>query len=375
VQENPSFKRSTMDEVFSRIVHQSSFKDQLDEAQTQDWIVTMSRRFRNLLRHSQQGRVKRVSWIIELFGASADAPQEKVKEEADRMQKEECAFGYDWDLGVGWKAIHGRRVATSDRFFMADGHHDDDDNMWVRFPSGEDAEMAGFLVRDHAARQAPSKHRWCGEVDGQRVLVRERADRTPLMAVFVGKRQVCNLRVNAVPSKDIAFEVMQKIGQALADKKITAAQCYTLREELLSVLGSDTVASANAPSAARRLACKRPAAALFMTIGKGEQEQQDDVMAEERCIAKKPAATEGQYEGEFEGELDEKLDKQPTEKFEDIDMKRDDFVSGDAIRAMVLNETCDETLELEEEPLPGKGIAFFDNIDDGPCGIFDSVDF
>ena len=183
VQDNLSFRRSTMDDVFSQIIKEVPFRDQLDEEQTQDWIVAMSRRLRNLLRHCQQGRVKRASWVVKLFGEWSDYP--RAKEDANSHG--DAVYGFDWDLGVGWKAINGRRVAASDDFFMKEGREDPDDNMWVRFPSGDEAELAGYLVKDHAAKKCDSKLRWSAESGGERILVRERADRTPLMALFLGK--------------------------------------------------------------------------------------------------------------------------------------------------------------------------------------------
>ena len=354
VQDNLAFRRRTMDDVFSQIIKEVPFQAQLDEEQTQDWIVTMSRRFRNLLRHCQQGRVKRASWVVKLFGECSDSPRAKEEARSD----DDAVYGFDWDLGVGWKAIAGRRVATSDEFFMKEGSQDADDNMWVRFPNGDEAELAGYLVKDHAAKKCDSKLRWSAEIGGERILVRERADRTPLMALFVGKKQVCNLRVLAVPSKEIAFEVMQKIGQALADKKITVGECYRLREELLGGLAAaDEVA---APSTARRITTKSHAAARFTTMTTvGDKKP----AATKKGINKKPAAaTAGQYDGEAEEALPE--DDGEAEEALPEDAQVDEGESTDA------KEGNTDARQRAKSTRPGDGVSFFDNINAEPCGFF-----
>jgi hypothetical protein len=149
VQDNLAFRRRTMDDVFSQIIKEVPLQAQLDEEQTQDRIVTVSRRFRNLLRHCQPGRVKRASWVVKLFGECSGSPRAKEEARSD----DDAVYGFDWDLGVGWTAVAGRRVATPDEFFMKEGSQDADDNMWVRFPSGDEAKLASYLVKDHAAKK------------------------------------------------------------------------------------------------------------------------------------------------------------------------------------------------------------------------------
>ena len=47
---------------------------------------------------------------MKLFGECSGSPRAKEEARSD----DDAVYGFDWDLGVGWKAIAGRRVAEKD---------------------------------------------------------------------------------------------------------------------------------------------------------------------------------------------------------------------------------------------------------------------
>jgi hypothetical protein len=164
--------------------------------------------------------------------------------------------------------------------------------------------------------------------------------------------------VLALPSKEIAFEIMQKIGQALADKKITVGECYRLREELLGGLAvADEVA---APSVGRRIPTKGHAAARFTTMTTVGDEKP---AARKKGINKKPAAeTAGQHDGEAEEASPE--DDGEAEEALPEDAQVDEGESTDA------KESSADARQRAKRTRSGDGISFFDNINAEPCGFF-----
>jgi hypothetical protein len=95
-----------------------------------------------------------------------------------------------------------------------------------------------------------------GERDGCAVVVRDRNDRHPLVSLFYGKNQICQINKDQVPAAQ-AVAVMVAVAQKFCSGDIEKVEVKKIRDEMLKAKGQE----ARKEVKAKEKAMKRPAAA------------------------------------------------------------------------------------------------------------------
>ena len=130
------------EEALGQVLQQTSYWEKMNDQERSDWPKTMAARLRNMLRHAQQSKVKKVAWFMsklagnhnenteeigksdkENLGNSGEAGIKTCKEEAD----DDFVYGFDHELWKGWRMKKGSpKQYSSEPFAKPDAREDDE---------------------------------------------------------------------------------------------------------------------------------------------------------------------------------------------------------------------------------------------------------
>ena len=297
VQDNLSFRKKMVNEIFSKIVASATWATAFTEAHKIEWAKTMTDRLLCMLRNVQQARVKQTRWVVELL---SDPPEQKPRaakttehahgeEEEEEEEDEEAthaadggddactqpkqeapqtetapaidfdkySYGFDWDRRKAWRMAPGSKTKEYSEDIWVDDKMDPElAPCYAKWPDESNTPrlIAGLVHKDlmelevrptpQAAKKAQSKRgakrdgsTWSNIFEGTKLCVKLRADREPLVSMQYNKKQICMARVGAFSSPEAAFEFMTNLATEICEKKTAIADVYVRRNALLSAMG------------------------------------------------------------------------------------------------------------------------------------------
>ena len=133
----------------------------------------------------------------------------------------------------------------------------------ARWPDGCEhaiGELTSLALKnmDFAPRRKGAAVHYEGATStGMPIIVKDRADRTPLISIYLASKQVLQLSLGGGMAKEFGIQTMTGIAEKLADGKVERNNLVRLRDKML--------VDAGFPPQARGAARKRPAAACAAT--------------------------------------------------------------------------------------------------------------
>lgn len=194
----------------------------------------------------------------------------ETKDKVDGSDSGKLFCGFDPELGKAY-----RRTSKGKKEFsveLAPGKTPESAAM-ATWPDGTKSAVPHLTTKDLAllrgARSAPSSKTRIGEKDGKPVSVYVKKDRKKLIIMEMGRRQICQIRVDKFKKNEnpaeAALSFMTKLAFRLVAGEFTIAELYKKRnEELRHATG------ASSPAKAKPASRKRPAAAAASSPAKAK---------------------------------------------------------------------------------------------------------
>ena len=82
--------------------------------------------------------------------------------------------------------------------------------------------------------------------------MRNWADRLPLVSIFAGNRQVCQIAVTGNVTQEIAAKILVGIAKKFAAGVLEKSQLFRARDQQLKAMGLDTRKAKKKPAAANK---------------------------------------------------------------------------------------------------------------------------
>ena len=200
IQPNLSFSKGVMEGALEMMIKKTAKKWRMTTTEQTDWLITMSRRIRNLCRVVSQAQLKnpQPSWMKQF-------PSIVTPHSAKKAAKSPAKYKYTFDTELQLPV----RTRLSDNFaepglpMTADSELDSDGFLMAEWPDGEMAAMPDMTpesLRGMIKAKAGSK---CGELFGMdhkesnnRVSLRQKIDRTLLMVAYEQSKILVCVRMN-----------------------------------------------------------------------------------------------------------------------------------------------------------------------------------
>jgi hypothetical protein len=170
-------------------------------------------------------------------------------------------FGWDSETWRAWRSPVENPAEKEWALVSLELGADDMAPPRAKWPDGvewEVAELTSVAVKSRAMTATTAKsvevHYSSRTSTGAPVVVKDRADREPLVSMYLSGKQVCQVKKLHV-GENLAKELMIQVAQAFVDEKIEKCQLFVERDRLLSSRGIE------APSRGNKKDMKKPAAA------------------------------------------------------------------------------------------------------------------
>ena len=227
LQQNMAFTQELMKKAMVELAAEKP-EWNLSEAEKRQQTEVMARRLRLACRHISQGLAKKnpPKWVQELMDCEAgddEQPEEEEDEKEQPADSEWPFWGWEPEAEVAWraKALHGQgRQAQKQTTKVIEKPPNPKPHMSMLgvFSDGKKYELSDLTVekwdmekqaetQEAAAAAASRKERepfWSAlhKSSGLEVCIKARADRQPLMSLYHGTSQVCQVPISAFGSEE-----------------------------------------------------------------------------------------------------------------------------------------------------------------------------
>ena len=221
----------------------------LAEKDVEGYLTTMSCRLMNLCHVVKQGECKKVlaKWVLQLpWRAGISQPRETILDDDDTPGEVAYKYGWDREARKAWRIPVGVNIKSK-----ADVQKTKEFCVQVKMPSNLEAPVVAEWHDGHTwdvaevngadfsggARKAPQTLHIYYEGEHKdthhALVVKPRADRQPLMALYEQRAQILQVNVKDFESEAAAGTFLAQIGKAYAAGDIMKETLTSYRNELL----------------------------------------------------------------------------------------------------------------------------------------------
>ena len=270
LQPNLSFKQTDLERIFLELLEDNLDWD-VQEQERKAWATTMAKRVRVLLRHvaNATGRKVQPKWVSELGLDTIAEGRDDRKAAGTSDGGADADFLYMWDNEArqAYRQKPGGRQQWSKRMVKPDNGGT---FMIAEFADGSLAEITGITLEAYAEQeisQADAASRpsvlWKKVHEASSLVchVAQRADRNPLMSLYWGGKQVCQVNIKRL-GDDIekASKLMISVGEEFVAGKVPQKDLFKTRDNLAKQMFGVAIKGKGMKIAKAGQILKRPAA-------------------------------------------------------------------------------------------------------------------
>ena len=288
LQANGSFRKTQLVEAFG-CVAQLHPEWRLGKAEVNDYKVTLARRVGLMCRHIAQAKARpsKPAWLEQIFGGEDEAARdgggggEEEAGEGTRPRRKggggasrsEYFFGWDSEQRAAWRCRPSTPEQKEFTKRLVPGALDLDPPRAI-WPDGCEhaiGELTSLSLKNMdvaVSRKGTAVHYEGATSTGMPIIVKDRADRTPLISIYLASKQVLQLSLGGGMAKEFAIKTMTVIAKMLADGKVERSKLGRVRDKML--------ADAGFPPQSRGAVRHRPAAAVAAELPSKACEEDDE---------------------------------------------------------------------------------------------------